>query len=72
VSVLAGPPVDLARWRPDGGVVSRPGAQVLREVTEAVMSEICRLVGELRGEQPPSAVYDPRVLHPATRQRETA
>lgn len=54
VDTLVGPPVDLSAF------LGRPlTAEVLREATDAVMAEIRRLLGELRGQQPPAAVVDP-------------
>lgn len=53
--VLAGPPVDLSPW--EGRAQT---AEVLREVTEAVMSAVRRQLGELRGETPPEQVWDAR------------
>ena len=52
VQVKAGPPVDLSRW--EG---SPADAQTLREVTDAIMSDVAALVGELRGETPPEEVF---------------
>ena len=53
--VLAGPPVDLSAW-----YGKDPTAEVLREVTEAIMTEVKRLLAELRGETAPAGLYDPR------------
>ncbi len=53
--VLVGPPVDLSAWY--GREIT---AEVLREVTEAIMSEVKRLLSELRAEPAPEGLYDPR------------
>jgi 1-acyl-sn-glycerol-3-phosphate acyltransferase len=47
-----GKPVDLERFRG-----AQPTSETLREVTDAIMSDIRALVGELRGETPPAAFY---------------
>src|SRR4051812_19689283 len=55
VAVNIGPPVDLSAYR------DQPlNAEVLHAATDAVMQEVRRLVGEIRGEDPPVVVYDPR------------
>ncbi|WP_030436151.1 lysophospholipid acyltransferase family protein [Actinoplanes subtropicus] len=53
VSVLAGPPVDLSRWRG-----ATPTRAVLEQMTEAILLEVQGLLGGLRGEQPPAGLYD--------------
>lgn len=53
--VLVGRPVDLSAWY--GKEIN---AEVLREVTEAIMSEVKELLSELRGEPAPEGLYDPR------------
>ncbi|MGK5678807.1 lysophospholipid acyltransferase family protein [Actinoplanes sp. URMC 104] len=53
VTVTAGRPVDLSRWRG-----ATPTRAVLEEMTEAIMHDISALVGELRGQQPPAVLYD--------------
>ena len=53
VRMLAGPPVDLTAF--EGKPMSR---DVVRAATDAIMASVTALVGELRGEQPPSAPYD--------------
>lgn len=52
MTVVAGPPVDLSPWR--GKELS---SEVLREATAAVMSEITRLLEEIRGEQAPEQAF---------------
>ena len=53
--VLAGPPVDLSAF-----YGKEPTAEVLREVTEAIMEAVKDLLAELRGETAPAGLYDPR------------
>jgi 1-acyl-sn-glycerol-3-phosphate acyltransferase len=55
VRVAAGPPVDLSLW-----MGAEPSGAVLREITDRIMAEVRQLVGELRGETPPSAVFERR------------
>jgi 1-acyl-sn-glycerol-3-phosphate acyltransferase len=56
VSVVAGPAVDLGRFRG-----ADPSADTLREMTDVMMRAICELVGELRGETPPvGPLFRPR------------
>jgi 1-acyl-sn-glycerol-3-phosphate acyltransferase len=54
VRMLAGPPVDLTAYA--GKPLTR---DVMRGATNAIMADIARLLGELRGERPPAAPYDP-------------
>jgi 1-acyl-sn-glycerol-3-phosphate acyltransferase len=54
VRTVAGPPVDLSQWA--GQATS---AKALRAATEAIMSDLTKLVAGLRGEQPPAVPYDP-------------
>jgi 1-acyl-sn-glycerol-3-phosphate acyltransferase len=54
VTVVAGPPVDLSRWR--GQALT---AQVLHEATEQIMGSIRRMLEDIRGEQAPATVHDP-------------
>jgi 1-acyl-sn-glycerol-3-phosphate acyltransferase len=53
--VQAGPPVDLSAW-----YGKDPTAEVLREVTAAIMGAVKDLLAELRGEPAPPGLYDPR------------
>lgn len=53
VEMLVGPPLDLSPW------AGRTDAAALSEATTALMNEIARLVGELRGETPPAERWDP-------------
>jgi 1-acyl-sn-glycerol-3-phosphate acyltransferase len=53
--VLAGPPVDLTAW-----YGKEPTAEVLREVTAAIMGAVKDLLAEVRGEPAPPGLYDPR------------
>ncbi len=54
VSFLAGPPVDLSAY---AGLDQTP--EVLRAVTDLIMSDVRRLLGIVRGETPPTAVFAP-------------
>lgn len=60
VTVVAGPPVDLAQWL--GGPRTRTA---LDGVTGAIMSDVTALVAGIRGEQPPALPYDPPTTRPA-------
>jgi 1-acyl-sn-glycerol-3-phosphate acyltransferase len=53
--VQVGPPVDLSAW-----YGKEPTAEVLREVTEAIMGDVKQLLAELRGVPAPPGLYDPR------------
>jgi 1-acyl-sn-glycerol-3-phosphate acyltransferase len=53
VEILVGPPLDLTPW------AGRRDAKALNEATTALMDEIARLLGELRGETPPAERWDP-------------
>lgn len=55
VRMLAGPAVDLSRWK------GRPlTSEVLREATDEIMARIRDQLGVLRGEPVPQDVFDPR------------
>jgi len=54
VTVVAGPPVDLSAWL--HGPRTR---SALDGATAAIMADVTRLVGEIRGETPPAAPFDP-------------
>lgn len=54
VTIVAGPPVDLSPWL--GGPRTRTA---LDAVTAAIMSDVTKLVAEIRGEHPPAIPYDP-------------
>jgi 1-acyl-sn-glycerol-3-phosphate acyltransferase len=55
VAVNFGPAVDLSAYE------GKPlDAGVLRAATDTIMQDVRRLVGELRGEEPPAVAYDPR------------
>lgn len=60
-------PVDLTEF--EGKPLTR---DVLRGATNAVMADITSLLGELRGEQPPAAVYDPAEARRAARAQAVA
>ncbi|GAA2418164.1 lysophospholipid acyltransferase family protein [Actinomadura vinacea] len=51
--VIAGAPVDLSRY--EGRPLSK---EVLREATDDIMRAIAGLLGELRGKEPPTELYD--------------
>lgn len=53
VEMLVGPPLDLSPWQ------GRTDSAAYAEATTALMNEIARLVGELRGETPPAERWDP-------------
>jgi 1-acyl-sn-glycerol-3-phosphate acyltransferase len=53
VTVIAGPPIDLSRWRD-----ATPTRAVLDQMTDHIMVEISTLLGGLRAEQPPAELYD--------------
>ena len=53
--VVAGPPVDLSRYRD-----REPTAETLRAATTEITNAITALLAELRGEKPPAKPYDPR------------
>lgn len=55
MQVVAGPPVDLSRYR-EGGTTSGN----LRAATAEVMVSVTALLAELRGEEPPARPFDPR------------
>ena len=48
VGVTVGKPVDLSRWQGE-----TPNRIVLEQMTDAIMSDIRELVGELREQEPP-------------------
>ena len=55
---LAGPPVDLSRWR-DADANGQTAADTLRAVTDTIMARIAEQLAEFRGEPPPAEVWDP-------------
>lgn len=59
VRLTAGPPVDLSAYADH-----EPTARTLREATELIMDRVRGQLAELRGEIPPTAVYDPRSVTP--------
>lgn len=52
VELTAGPPVDLSRW-----LGAEPSAQVLREMTDAIMRDVTALLAGLRGEPAPAQPF---------------
>jgi hypothetical protein len=65
VHVVAGCPVDLSQW-----AGQQHSAKALRTATDAIMTQVAELVGQLRGETPPPVPYDPR--NPAANQARPA
>jgi 1-acyl-sn-glycerol-3-phosphate acyltransferase len=60
VTALAGPPIDLSAYREKYG----PGKEdatndVLREVTDLLMTRVKELLAEIRGETPPAGFFQP-------------
>lgn len=53
-----GAPVDLSAYRARVNGAA-PGGKLLREVTDLLMAEVARQLGEIRGEQPPERVLKP-------------
>ena len=53
VEMLVGPPLDLSPWH------GRTDPAAYAEATTALMNEIARLLGELRGETPPPERWNP-------------
>ena len=50
VTVVAGPPIDLSHWKG-----AEPTAANLYAITDEIMAVLRRMVGEIRGEEPPPA-----------------
>ena len=72
VHVIAGPPVDLSQYAD-----APQTAEVLRAATDTIMTDVRRLVGELRGEESPAVAFDPRTAklrdaHAARDERQSA
>jgi 1-acyl-sn-glycerol-3-phosphate acyltransferase len=65
--VLAGPPVDLARFYD-----KEMTAELLKEATEVIMAAITRQLEEIRGEKAPATPYDPRRVRLEERRRNEA
>jgi 1-acyl-sn-glycerol-3-phosphate acyltransferase len=63
VHILAGPPVDLSAF------AGQPlTSQTLRAATTVIMADITRLLGELRGAEPPAEPYHPAIARRTARQ----
>ena len=63
VHMLAGPPVDLSAF------AGQPlTSQTLRAATAVIMADITRLLGELRGAEPPAEPYHPAIARRKARQ----
>ncbi len=54
VTTVAGKPVDLSAW-----AGKEHSARALREATAAIMRDVAALLGEIRGQEPPTELYDP-------------
>lgn len=54
IHVAVGKPLDLSAF--EGRAIDQ---KVVNEATSMLMTEIARLLGELRGEQPPAELWDP-------------
>jgi hypothetical protein len=52
--MAAGPAVDLSAFRHDPATPS-----LLKKATTVVMDAVTNLLGDLRGEEPPSQLFDP-------------
>jgi 1-acyl-sn-glycerol-3-phosphate acyltransferase len=52
---IAGRPVDLSQW-----AGQQNSAKALRAATEAIMTEVTALLGQLRGQTPPEVPYTPK------------
>ncbi len=55
IAVVAGPALDLSKW--DG---AEPDAATLREVTDHIMTTLTHMLEDIRGEEAPAELYDPR------------
>jgi 1-acyl-sn-glycerol-3-phosphate acyltransferase len=64
VTFLAGPPVDLSAY-----AGKEPTPDVLREMTDRIMSEVRTLLGVIRDETPPATFYSPSKAGPADEAR---
>jgi 1-acyl-sn-glycerol-3-phosphate acyltransferase len=63
VHIVAGPPVDLSAF------AGQPlTSQTLRAATTVIMADITRLLGELRGAEPPAEPYHPAIARRKARQ----
>ncbi len=62
VRIIAGPPVDLSAF-----AGQQPASQVLRAMTQKIMTDVTVLVGQLRGETPPAEPFHPVVAGRAPR-----
>ncbi|MFM9366551.1 lysophospholipid acyltransferase family protein [Streptomyces sp. Da 82-17] len=62
--VLAGPPVDLARFYD-----KEMTPELLKEATEVIMAAVTALLEEIRGEKAPATPFDPRQARIAQRRK---
>jgi 1-acyl-sn-glycerol-3-phosphate acyltransferase len=60
VWAVAGAPIDLSRY-----VGVEPTNEVLREITDMLMTRVTELLGEIRGETPPPAFFEAKPVSAA-------
>jgi 1-acyl-sn-glycerol-3-phosphate acyltransferase len=68
VQMKVGTPIDLA----DLEHGERPGVESVNTATDRIMKAIVGLVADIRGEEPPAELYDPRKARKAKRAGEAA
>lgn len=59
VQAIAGPPFDLSSFRDRASQGDGPSNEMLREITDLLMTEVKNLLGELRAEDPPNGFFTP-------------
>jgi 1-acyl-sn-glycerol-3-phosphate acyltransferase len=59
VQAIAGKPLDMAPYRARLNQEHEPTNELLREITDALMTEVKNLLGELREETPPAGFFVP-------------
>ncbi len=59
VQAIAGKPFDMAPYRARANQQNEPTNELLREITDALMTEVKDLLGQLREETPPAGFYAP-------------
>lgn len=65
IVVKAGPEVDLDEFRG-----REPDIATLRAATDRIMMAVTTMLAEIRGEEPPAKLFDPRAQRPATNEGE--
>lgn len=60
VQVIAGPPIELDDLRAKVAEAGAPTSEDLRLATTRIMKQISNMVGQLRGEEPPTGLWDTR------------